>query len=220
MQKTCNKCGIPKELDEFSFRSDSGVYRNDCKSCCSAKSKKHYQENREAKIEYAANYYESNKDKCLADAKRWAENNVEKLRLVKEKSRKKNKVKYNLKRNSSRKARKKVDPLFKIKEAIRVSIHKGFKKNEYKKSLKSEQILGCSFVEFKLYIESKFAPWMNWSNHGVFNEFFDTWQFDHIIPLSTAVTVEDVIRLNHYTNFQPLESKENNYKSNKLNYGI
>lgn len=32
---------------------------------------------------------------------------------------------------------------------------------------------------------------------------------NHIIPISSAKTIEDVIRLNHYTNFQPLDSYEN-----------
>ena len=32
---------------------------------------------------------------------------------------------------------------------------------------------------------------------------------DHIIPISIAETEEDIIRLNHYTNLQPLCSKVN-----------
>lgn len=39
-------------------------------------------------------------------------------------------------------------------------------------------------------------------NHG-------KWHLDHIIPLASANTEEDIIKLNHYTNFQPLWAKDN-----------
>jgi hypothetical protein len=55
------------------------------------------------------------------------------------------------------------------------------------------------------YIESKFEDWMNWDNRGKFNgELNYGWDLDHIVPISSAVTEEDIIKLNHYTNFQPL----------------
>jgi hypothetical protein len=46
---------------------------------------------------------------------------------------------------------------------------------------------------------------MNWENYGLYNgtEKYG-WDIDHVIPLSTAKTEEDVLRLNHYTNLQPL----------------
>jgi hypothetical protein len=50
---------------------------------------------------------------------------------------------------------------------------------------------------------------MSLDNHG-------KWHLDHIIPLATATTEEDVIRLNHYTNFQPLWADDNLKKSNKI----
>lgn len=39
---------------------------------------------------------------------------------------------------------------------------------------------------------------------------------DHIIPISSAETLEDVYRLNHYTNLQPLWAKDNLFKYNKI----
>ena len=72
------------------------------------------------------------------------------------------------------------------------------------------EILGCSFQEFKLHLESQFDEWMNWENQGTY------WHMDHIIPISSAQTEEDVWRLNHYTNFQPLYWEDNLKKSNKI----
>ena len=61
-----------------------------------------------------------------------------------------------------------------------------------------------------MYLESKFEHWMNWENRGKYTgEFNIGWDIDHITPLSTAKTEEDILRLNHYTNLQPLCSKIN-----------
>lgn len=51
---------------------------------------------------------------------------------------------------------------------------------------------------------------MNWENHGKYNGALNFgWDLDHIIPLATAKCTDDIIKLNHYTNFQPLCSKVN-----------
>jgi hypothetical protein len=82
------------------------------------------------------------------------------------------------------------------------------------------EILGCSYEEFKSYIENKFESWMNWNNHGLYTgNYSETWQLDHIIPISSAKTEEDIIKLNHYTNLQPLCSKINQIdKKDKLDW--
>ena len=51
---------------------------------------------------------------------------------------------------------------------------------------------------------------MNWNNKGLYNgELNYGWDIDHIVPISSAITEEDIIRLNHYMNLQPLCSKIN-----------
>lgn len=44
------------------------------------------------------------------------------------------------------------------------------------------------------------------------------WHLDHVTPLSTAETPEDIKRLWHYTNLQPLWKFENEEKSNLLDW--
>ena len=80
------------------------------------------------------------------------------------------------------------------------------------KSKSTEEIIGCSFEDFKLYLESKFEDWMNWKNYGLYNgEYKSGWDIDHIKPLSSAKTENDIYHLSHYSNLQPLCSRENRY---------
>jgi len=47
---------------------------------------------------------------------------------------------------------------------------------------------------------------------GLYNGYFNYgWDIDHIIPISSAKTEDDIIKLNHYTNLQPLCSKLNRH---------
>jgi hypothetical protein len=50
---------------------------------------------------------------------------------------------------------------------------------------------------------------MSWDNMG-------KWHIDHIIPISSACGEVDLIKLNHYTNLQPLWEVDNLKKSNKI----
>ena len=59
-------------------------------------------------------------------------------------------------------------------------------------------------------MESKFENWMTWDNRGLYNGKLNYgWDIDHIIPISSAKSKEDIYRLNHYKNFQPLCSYTN-----------
>ena len=70
--------------------------------------------------------------------------------------------------------------------------------------------------------ESKFESWMTWDNYGLYNgELNYGWDIDHIIPLASTKTEEDIIRLNHHENLQPLCSKVNRYiKKDILDFNL
>jgi hypothetical protein len=110
--------------------------------------------------------------------------------------------------------------LRKISRNINRNIRRSFKKKEIVNSKTVCQILGCSYQHFKIYIESKFESWMNWDNYGLYNgQLNHGWDLDHIVPKSIAKTEEDILKLNHYTNFRPLCSKTNrDIKRNKLDF--
>ena len=52
---------------------------------------------------------------------------------------------------------------------------------------------------------------MSWDNYGQ-----EGWVIDHIYPLSKAKSEDELYRLNHYTNLQPLWWYDNLMKSDKL----
>lgn len=60
--------------------------------------------------------------------------------------------------------------------------------------------------EFIVYLKSLFIEGMTLENHGSCKE---CWHIDHKIPISSAKTKEEIIKLNHYTNLQPMWSREN-----------
>jgi len=68
--------------------------------------------------------------------------------------------------------------------------------------------LGYTVDEFITHLERQFLPGMGWHN-------MDRWQIDHIVPVSEAKTVEDVVRLNQLSNLRPMWAEENNNKKNK-----
>lgn len=107
------------------------------------------------------------------------------------------------------KKRKKIDPLFKLQQNIRCSIRNSIRKQGYTKRSSTHKILGCDFETLKKHIERQFTKGMTWDNQG-------EWHLDHIYPVSLAKNEEELIKLNHYTNFQPLWAEDNLRKSNNI----
>jgi hypothetical protein len=158
---------------------------------------------------YKKKYRETHREKLLTASRKY---HIENKELIKERQKKHDKEYYiNNKENIIQKnierikLLKQTDEIFKIKLNISSCIRSSFKRTGFTKKSKTTDILGCSINDFKLHIESKFEPWMDWGNKGLYNGTFNYgWDIDHIIPLSTAKTEEDVIKLNHYTNLQPV----------------
>lgn len=220
--KEYNKAYREKNKESLSIKNKA--YKKQYNAKNKDKAKEYYQANKD-KIKAD---YEANKEIELAKAKEYRENNKDKIKesyykdhektlLQKKKYRDANKDKTKEyqkankdKRNENKKQRLLNDPVFKLKETIRIAIIKAFKRNGFVKNSNTETILGCSFESFKSHIEGLFENWMSWDNKGLYNGSPNYgWDIDHITPISLAKTQDEIIKLNHYTNLRPLCSHIN-----------
>tara|TARA_B100000427_G_C15242549_1_gene478440 strand:- start:147 stop:662 length:516 start_codon:yes stop_codon:yes gene_type:complete len=76
------------------------------------------------------------------------------------------------------------------------------------------ELIGCTPLELKAYIEKQFLDGMTWNNYGL-----KTWHIDHIKPISkyNLTDPEDIKNAFNYKNLQPLWASDNLSKSNKYN---
>jgi hypothetical protein len=201
--KICNKCKIEKELTQFNKRkSNKDGLNNFCKKCYNENNVKYVKKwnlnNKEKRNHYQIGYNIKNKEKISKYTKKYNLLHKEYLNEI---------------RRNKYKERRENDMLFRISEQSRSLIRGSLKRCNYTKKSRTYEILGCSYEEFKLYLESKFEDWMTWNNYGKYNgEFKYGWDIDHIEPLfpeGIERIEEDIIRLNHYTNLRPLCSKIN-----------
>lgn len=211
--KICSTCKVEKDLTEFTKNSKmkDGLKIN-CVSCCKQYIKNYYINNKEKEKIRGLNYDKNNRNIRRKWKNEYYSKNKDKINNKRYTLRKENKSEYNRKLKAN-------VPLY-LKHLISSSIRSYLKNNGFRKKSRTHQILGCSPMELKLHLESKFDSWMSWENHGKYNGQLNYgWDIDHIIPISSAKTEEDILNLNHYTNLQPLCSYINRFvKSDKIDY--
>jgi hypothetical protein len=202
MEKVCSVCKINKSFDDYYVRKNSKDGRTSNCIVCSKESKKKYNGRYKDRVK---EWYNKNKELSIQRAKEWKVNNPDRSKELNKKSDKKRRIvisKYRRERYHS-------DNLFRMRDNISSLIGNSFRKKGYSKNTKTHEILGIDYEGFMSYIESKFTQGMTWENKG-------EWEVDHNIPLSYGKTEEDIIRLNHHSNLQPLWKEDNRKKSNKL----
>ena len=222
--RICNKCEIEKELTDFGkLKSKLDGVNPWCKECMriysrdydqriklepekllksklikSKSDKKYRNKNKEILNKKQREYYHSVKD--IPEYKKAYKEYAEKSYI----NNKSQKLEYSLKYSNEK---YKTDPIFKLKTLLRRRVRNYLLNKDLKKTRKSFSYLGASIEEIKKYIESKFTHEMTWENHG------KVWHIDHIIPLAIGNTEEDLYKLCHYTNLQPLLIEDNLKKS-------
>lgn len=142
-------------------------------------------------------YYEENRLLEIERQVTYQKNNNDSVKQVRRK-------RYHIRYNS--------DLLYKLKINIRNRIKHFIKNKNFDININSTyEIIGCTPNELRIYIEKQFIGGMTWENYK-----HDGWHIDHIIPLSSAKSIDDVYKLCHYTNLKPLWANENYKKGNKL----
>ena len=223
MIKICKKCNTEQDIRKGSICSKC-VYDNRKEYM-----KNYYEKNSDIIIKNTKEYNKENRDKIKEYRKEYNIENKDKLKMYYDNLNRSeymkeyhklyyidNKEKLNTKKNEYHKNRCKTDKVYKLYRSMQSIIYRALKNKGYKKYTKTFNILGCSYEEFKTYLENLFEPWMTWQNYGIYTgNYNETWQLDHIQPISNGITENEVIKLNHYTNFRPLCSKLNLEKGNK-----
>ena len=125
-----------------------------------------------------------------------------------EQSRKWNEI-FKQRAKERHKDRMATDPVYAMKYRLRNRTARAFKENGYPKTSKTAEILGCEWETLANHIESGFTDGMTWENRS-------EWHVDHIVPLASANTEDELIILCHYTNLQPLWAEDNIRKSDKM----
>jgi len=180
------------------------------------KAKLYYEKTKESKAEYDKRYREKNKLKIAEYKKQYATENAEQIaermriyreenaeKLSKEKSEysKNNRAKINKTQLAYQKRKIATDPLFRLIKNTRKMVSR-YMLGE--KSKRTQEIIGCSYEELKIHIEKQFTEGMTWDNYGM-----DGWHVDHIKPLAMAISQEEIISSNHYSNLQPMWALDN-----------
>lgn len=222
MEKKCIKCGETKSLDSFSKHPKmKDGHIKICKKCNKEKININKPEYTEKQCKQCGitkplsqfyidlKLHDGHVNKCnickQANNKKYRIENPE----IMKKCQRKSNQKYKKERNRRSKEKRENDPLESLKLILRGRLHKALDRKRVSK--RTTELLGCSFEEVKNHLEKQFKDGMTWENRGVYG-----WHVDHIIPLSSAKTEEDAIKLCHYTNLQPLWWRENIIKSNKI----
>jgi len=159
-----------------------------CKVCW--KQSESYKSTFKKRNEYNREWDKNNKDKILEYRKKFKTNNPNYMAEWMAKKREQ-------------------DPVFKISQNMRTRLGNVIRAKNYTKRNHLHEVLGISWSGFEKYVSSLFEDGMNWDNYG-------EWELDHIKPLAMAVDGDEVLKLFHYKNLQPLWKNENRKKRDKF----
>lgn len=183
--------------------------------------KKYYQANKEHRREYAREYRKKNGESIRKRQREYYQNNKDKVKDYHKKYRdthqkeiKERNLEYRNRNRSEINARAvnrlHNDPIHKMRERARNMVRSSLHSRGYRKKSHTADIVGCNLdflceYLFRTWEKNYGRPWNG-----------EPYHIDHIIPLATARTKEDILKLCHYTNLQMLTPEDNMAKSDKV----
>ena len=241
--KECLRCATLKVAGEFPpERGVCKICRAEQKRVSRALRESAAPQAREKRLKAARDYIDANRDQVAAYKKKWAQDNEDRLReqnrgyylartdVYKDRARQwkvdnpgrrlennrrwvaenPDKARACDRRN---KIKRMTCPIRAAQERTRSLIRVSIRSKGYIKESSTNEIIGCDWDFFKHHIELQFTKGMSWDRIGEIH-------IDHIVPLSTAGSIEEVIALNHFTNLRPMWAKENLSKGCKRTHLI
>jgi hypothetical protein len=104
--------------------------------------------------------------------------------------------------------------MFRLRGNIRSLIGMSFRQKGWSKKSKTMAILGCSFSELEAHL---IVTAIN--NYGYWSD-TESYHIDHIKPIATTLTEDELIALSHYSNLQFLYPPDNISKSDCVDWDI
>lgn len=223
------------EIDEYqaNYRAEnaeqrrvySRQYNIDHNDEVKAKKRAYRQANRDKFSERDKEYARTHKEQIAKRYKEWAKEHADQLAEYNKRYREANAEDIRAKRQAyDKKNRKRItasfirrrntDPLFKLSTQVRGLIRTSLKKKGYKKDSHTYEILGCDYATFFDHLK---ATWRE--NYGTEWQGED-YHIDHIIPLATAKTEQEVKDLCYYKNLQMLTPRDNLVKNKSLEWSL
>lgn len=165
---------------------------------------------KEKNKEYKRKWTQENRERIKQKVQDKKENNPEFVQAIRD-----YKIKYYQKNKKRiielRAIRRQTDSFYNVSNSLRNRINEYVKKRDFTKRNKTFDIIGCTPQEFREHLEKQFKGGISWDNYGFYG-----WHIDHIIPLCLATTEDELYKLCHYTNLQPLWGTENMKKGGKI----
>ena len=194
------------------------------------RSKRYYEKNKEHLKEYSRDFKNKNKEYYIEYGKKYREKhkseaheynkqynlvNNDKIKARKREYHKNNREYENEYAKKRHAIKKTTDKRYVLRIRMRNLIKHSFERQGYSKSSHTCEIIGTDYNTFYNYLLNTF-----YKNYGYEWDGKEDVHIDHIIPLSSASTEEEIIKLCHYTNLQLLKAKDNLDKSDKLDWKI
>lgn len=191
--------GANKESDAIlakewrcSHKDELSQYREAHSEHIKANKKRYRKDNLETVLQKERQRHEKNKDREREVAKAYYYANKERT-------------------NKSKTDKHRTDTRFRFMCRLRTRVRTFFLLGGIQKRMATRDMLGCSWSELDSHLKATFLK-----TYGeAYDETKHDVHIDHIIPLSSGKTEEELIKLCHYTNLQLLTAFDNLSKSDK-----
>lgn len=178
---------------------------------CLKRHKEYRDSHKDEMAAYKKEWYAANKDYVKRKSKEYQEAHKEQIAEKHKEYYENNKAAIFEKRNDKRAN----DAMFRLQENARGMIRGSFNRMGTRKSGRTFEIIGMCGKDFTEYLIQTYKDMYGQEWDGV-----ESVHIDHIIPLATAKTEEDIFRLCHYTNLQLLKATDNLRKNDRLDWKL
>jgi hypothetical protein len=122
---------------------------------------------------------------------------------------------YHARRKELHHEKQKNDVQYRLRRTLRARLKRAIDGGY--KTTSATILLGCSIEALLAHLERQWLPGMCWENFGRLDSEKQTWQIDHVLPLSgfDLTDTEQAAQACHFTNLAPLWAIDNRRKGSR-----